>query len=233
MILHSKCVAFLSGAPPWLTLGKLLWCAWPCSSLPLCLSLLWVGGSGMVHPQAPAWCVHGCLAWIVGCRDGAGQKQICSGGSIAVLLGVRAVSGNIGVGLSSWECWCYGSWCPCLLCFPFLGWIWPTQPTQHHAAKVSGYQNRLWHFSILDKLNPKPGRGERMKGEEEEKKKKTKEKRKKKIKAEAHSWNYWEKLTAQPNVCAGRTAASQPSSVWLACFLFELLLYVIYLCMYL
>ncbi|KAM6035122.1 LOW QUALITY PROTEIN: ubiquitin-associated protein 2-like, partial [Theristicus caerulescens] len=56
--------------------------------------------------------------------------------------------------------------------------------TQHHAAKVSGYQNRLWHFSILDKLNPKPGKGERMTGEEE---KKQKRKRKK---AEAHSWNY-------------------------------------------
>uniref|UniRef100_A0A8C0EDQ8 Uncharacterized protein n=1 Tax=Bubo bubo TaxID=30461 RepID=A0A8C0EDQ8_BUBBB len=69
----------------------------------------------------------------------------------------------------------------CITIFSKMGWIWPTQPTQHHAAKVSGYQNRLWHFSILDKLNPKPGREEKMKGEEE-KKNKGKEKKKKKPK---------------------------------------------------
>lgn len=55
-------------------------------------------------------CVHGCLAWTAGCRDGAGQKQICSGRSIAALLGVRAVPGHeLGVSLSSWEYWCRGS----------------------------------------------------------------------------------------------------------------------------
>uniref|UniRef100_A0A8C6YWB4 AD012W n=1 Tax=Nothoprocta perdicaria TaxID=30464 RepID=A0A8C6YWB4_NOTPE len=48
----------------------------------------------------------------------------------------------------------------CIIIFSKMGWIWPAQPTQHHAAKVSGYQNRLRHFSILDKLNPEPGRGE-------------------------------------------------------------------------
>uniref|UniRef100_A0A8C0HSB6 UBAP2 n=1 Tax=Buteo japonicus TaxID=224669 RepID=A0A8C0HSB6_9AVES len=64
----------------------------------------------------------------------------------------------------------------CITIFSKMGWIRPTQPTQHHAAKVSGYQNHLWHFSILDKLNLKPGRGERMKGEEEKKQKKREKK---------------------------------------------------------
>uniref|UniRef100_A0A669QC13 AD012W n=1 Tax=Phasianus colchicus TaxID=9054 RepID=A0A669QC13_PHACC len=38
----------------------------------------------------------------------------------------------------------------CIIIFSKMGWIQPAQPAQHHAAKVSGYQNCLWHFSILD-----------------------------------------------------------------------------------
>lgn len=99
-----------------------------------------------------------------------------------------------------------------LLRFLFLGWIWPTQPTQHHAAKVSGYQNRLWHFSVLDKLNLTPGRRERVEGEEE-KKKQVKMKGKRKKKSRRPFLELLGEVTAQPNVCAGRTAAIHPSSV--------------------
>ncbi|XP_008940464.1 PREDICTED: LOW QUALITY PROTEIN: ubiquitin-associated protein 2-like, partial [Merops nubicus] len=58
------------------------------------------------------------------------------------------------------SCLCISSLIPrcCITTFSKTGRVdLGNATTQHHAAKVSGYQNCLWHFSILDKLNLKLG----------------------------------------------------------------------------
>lgn len=84
----------------WLTLGKLLLLCLALLLTSLVLGRQWDGAA-----QAPAWCAHGCLAWTVGCRVGAGQKQICAGGALLhcwvsglspAMLGWACLPGNAG-----------------------------------------------------------------------------------------------------------------------------------------